>query len=47
MAVAASKVSIVPWPMAAMRSIQSPTAGVNCRMPAIEGVRLRVNHSGW
>jgi hypothetical protein len=44
---AALNFSIVPCPMAAMRSIQASTAGVASRMPAIALVCVRVNHSGW
>ena len=47
MASAALNFSMVPWPMAAIRAIQSTTAGVRSRMPATDGVRVRVNHSGW
>ena len=47
MALAESNFSISPWPKAAMRSIHSSTAGVWVRMSASDGVRTRVNHSGW
>lgn len=37
----------LPWPMAAMRSIQASTDGVASRMPAMQEVCVRVNHNGW
>ena len=47
MASCAVNFSIVPWPIAAMRSIQSSTAGVAFRISASTEVRIRVNHNGW
>jgi hypothetical protein len=39
--------SIAPWPINAIRSIQSSTAGVASGMLASTEVRTRVKHSGW